>query len=54
MVRTIHALFVIYNKNIIVNAERHQIPLFHTGHESPESPRVDFFLIRGGGGGGDS
>ena len=28
------------------------IPLFHTGHESPESPRIDFFLIRGGGGGG--
>ena len=27
------------------------IPLFHTGHESPESPRIDF-LIRGGGGGG--
>ena len=26
--------------------------LFHTGHESPESPRIDFFLIRGGGGGG--
>ena len=23
------------------------IPLFHTGHESPESPRIDFFLIRG-------
>ena len=25
------------------------IPLFHTGHESPESPRIDFFLIGGGG-----
>ena len=25
----------------------HVIPLFHTGHESPESPRIDFFLIRG-------
>ena len=24
-----------------------QIPLFHTGHESPESPRIDCFLIRG-------
>ena len=23
------------------------IPLFHTGHESPESPRIDFFWIRG-------
>ena len=23
------------------------IPLFHTGHELPESPRIDFFLIRG-------
>ena len=23
------------------------IPLFHTGHESPESPRIDFLLIRG-------
>ena len=23
------------------------IPLFHTGHESPDSPRIDFFLIRG-------
>ena len=23
------------------------IPLFHTGHESPESPRIHFFLIRG-------
>ena len=23
------------------------IPLYHTGHESPESPRIDFFLIRG-------
>ena len=20
------------------------IPLFHTGHESPESPRIDFFI----------
>ena len=30
----------------------HLIPLFHTGHESPESPRIDFFLTRGGGGGG--
>ena len=27
------------------------IPLFHTGHESPELPRIDFLLIRGGGGG---
>ena len=26
------------------------IPLFNTGHESPEPPRIDFFLIRGGGG----
>ena len=24
------------------------IPLFHTGHESPESPQIDCFLIRGG------
>ena len=23
------------------------IPLFHTGHESSESPRIDFLLIRG-------
>ena len=23
------------------------IPLFHTGHESPESPRIDFFLFGG-------
>ena len=23
------------------------IPLFHTGYESPESPRIDFFLIGG-------
>ena len=23
------------------------IPLFHTGHESPELPRIDFLLIRG-------
>ena len=23
------------------------IPLFHTGHKSPESPWIDFFLIRG-------
>ena len=23
------------------------IPLFHTGHESPESPRIDFILIWG-------
>ena len=23
------------------------IPLFYTGHESPESPRIDFLLIRG-------
>ena len=23
------------------------IPLFHTGHESPESPRIDFLLIWG-------
>ena len=29
------------------------IPLFHTGHESPESQRF-FFLIRRVGGGGDS
>ena len=28
------------------------IPLFHTGHESRETPRIDFLLIRGGGGGG--
>ena len=28
----------------------HVIPLFHTGHESPESLRIDFFYIRGGGG----
>ena len=28
------------------------IPLFHTGHESPESPRIDFFSYSGGGGGG--
>ena len=27
------------------------IPLFHTGHESPESPRIDFFSYSGGGGG---
>ena len=27
------------------------IPLFHTGHESPESPRI-YFLLGGGGGGG--
>ena len=26
------------------------IPLFYTGHESPESPRIDFFCIRVGGG----
>ena len=26
------------------------IPLFHTGQDSPESPRIDFFI--GGGGGG--
>ena len=26
------------------------IPLFHTGHESSESPRIDILLIRGGGG----
>ena len=26
--------------------------LFHTGHESPESPRISFFLFGGGGGGG--
>ena len=26
--------------------------IFHTGHESRESPRIDFLLIRGGGGGG--
>ena len=26
---------------------RHLIPLFHTGHESPESPRIDFFLFGG-------
>ena len=25
----------------------HLIPLFHTGHESPELPRIDFLLIRG-------
>ena len=25
------------------------IPLFHTGHESPESPRIYFFLLGGGG-----
>ena len=24
------------------------IPLFHTGHESPESPRIDFFSYSGG------
>ena len=24
------------------------IPLFHTGHESPESPRIDFFFLFGG------
>ena len=23
------------------------IPLFHTGHESPESPQIDFFLFGG-------
>ena len=23
------------------------LPLFHTGHESPELPRIDFLLIRG-------
>ena len=23
------------------------IPLFHTGHESPESTRIDFFLFGG-------
>ena len=26
------------------------IPLFHTGHESPESPRIDFFFLFGGWG----
>ena len=25
------------------------IPLFHTGHETPELPQIDFFLFRGGG-----
>ena len=24
------------------------IPLFQTGHESPESPRIDFFFLFGG------
>ena len=24
------------------------IPLFHTGYESPESPRIDFFSYSGG------
>ena len=28
------------------------LPLFHTGDESPESPRIDFLFIGGGGGGG--
>ena len=32
--------------------QRQIIPLFHTGHESPESPRIDFFSYSGGGGGG--
>ena len=27
--------------------ERQLIPLFHTGHESPESPRIDFFSFGG-------
>ena len=36
----------------VINECTHVIPLFHTGHESPESPRIDFLLIRGGGGGG--
>ena len=26
---------------------KYVIPLFHTGHESPELPRIDFLLIRG-------
>ena len=26
----------------------HILPLFHTGHESPESPQIDFFIDSGG------
>ena len=32
------------------NCTQTLIPLFQTGHESPESPRIDFLFIRGGGG----
>ena len=34
-------------KQIISRVASSVIPLFHTGHESPESPRIDFLLIRG-------
>ena len=32
--------------NVILQNYFYLIPLFHTGHESPESPRIDF-LFRG-------
>ena len=50
---------IVIFKNVIVcflllsglNANKWSlIPLFHTGQESPESPRIDFFYTAGGGG----
>ena len=39
--------WVEHGKGFITSGPCCFIPLFHTGHESPESPRIDFFLIRG-------
>ena len=36
-----------YARDAILHNDVTLIPLFHTGHESPESPRIDFLLIRG-------
>ena len=53
--------FFVFNDNciqfrpsVLPQSVLYVIPLFHTGHESHESPLIVFFIDSGGGGGGGS
>ena len=42
--KSVRGLIHISNKEVSLGQV---LPLFHTGHESPESPQIDFLLILG-------
>ena len=43
-----YILITVYNNIFFVCVKKVSfIPLFHTGHESPESPRIDFYPFGG-------